>query len=278
MDRELVVLILVPSIAGPLMILAGWWTPRRPDGPCATLMERVHWRDLWMPCVPVAVFASLLMGWAMTEPEHAEAAHGLVGVLATVFTAVWVRALFRAAWSLLRCSVEQPACTVGLLRPRVRLSPALLNTLDPEAIEAARAHEEAHARHFDPLRLWLGQLVTDLQWPAAAPGERLQAWQRTLELARDEEARRHGVRGEDLAAAILAAVRLRPGMCGSGAALLGNGSRMRERIRLALAPLTSPPAKDSGRVHRAIALVVVCVGAAVAGVHLGESVMSAILR
>ncbi len=260
------------------MTLAGWWAPRRPEGTCATLMERVHWRDLWMPCVPVAVFASLLMGWAMTEPEHAEAAHGLVGVLATVFTAVWVRAVFRAASSLLRRPVEQPACTVGLLRPRVRLSQALLDTLDPDAIEAARAHEEAHARHYDPLRLWLGQLVTDLQWPAAAPRERLRAWQRTLELARDEEARRHGVRGDDLAAAIVAAARLGASMCASSAALMGNGSRLRERIRRALAPLTSPPAKDSGRVHRAIALLVMCVGAAVAGLHLGESMMRAILR
>ena len=277
-DRELVLLILVPAVAGPLMSLAGRWMPRRREGPCATSAERVRWRDLWMPCVPVAVFVALLLGWAMTEPEHAEAAHGLIAVLATVFTAVWIRALLRSAWSLLRHSAEPPACTVGLLRPRVYLSKALLDVLDPEAIEAARAHEEAHARHHDPLRLWLGQFVTDLQWPAAAPRERLQAWQRTLELARDEEARWHGVRGEDLAAAIVEAARLGPITSGSSAALLGNGSRLRERIRRALAPLTPPPPKDSGSVHRAIALLVVCLGAAVAGVQLGESLMRMLLR
>ena len=278
MDRELVLLILLPAIAGPLMSLAGLRTVQACEEECAMHAERGRWRDLWAPCVPVVVFVALLMGWAMTEPEHAEAAHGLIAVLATVFTTVWVRALFRSAWSLLRRSAEQPACTVGLLRPRIHMSRALLDALDSDAVAAAHAHEEAHVRHRDPLRLWLGQLVTDFQWPAAAPRERLSAWQRTLELARDEEARRQGVRGDDLAAAIIEAARLRVGTQGSDAALLGSGTRLCERVRRALAPLTPAPPEDSGSVHRPIALLVVCVGAALAGVHLGEPLMRALLR
>jgi beta-lactamase regulating signal transducer with metallopeptidase domain len=74
------------------------------------------------------------------------------------------------------------------LRPWVLSSPYLAKTLDDRTIEAALEHERAHARHHDPLRIWLAQLATDLQWPWPQAHKRFQLWILALELARDEEA------------------------------------------------------------------------------------------
>jgi hypothetical protein len=63
-------------------------------------------------------------------------------------------------------------------------------------------------RHFDPLRLWLAQLGTDLQWPARGARRRFRDWRAALELARDDEACERGVDGSDLAAALIEAARL----------------------------------------------------------------------
>ncbi len=41
----------------------------------------------------------------------------------------------------------------GLLRPRIIISTGLIETLDDEALSAVLAHETAHARRHDPLRL-----------------------------------------------------------------------------------------------------------------------------
>ena len=232
-----------------------------------------------MPCVPAAVFLALLIGWAQVEPEHAEAVHGAVLILAVVFVALWSRAVVRASWALLSREHNAPASTAGILRPRIRLSPALLEALDPEALEAARAHEEAHARHRDPLRLWLAQLVTDLQWPAAAPRGRLMAWQHALELARDVEARRCGVPGEDLAAAIIEAARLEKTRTRtSTVALIGNGSQLRERVSRALAPLSALPSPDRNGHWWAATLLILLASAVVLGIYVGEPRVGSLLR
>lgn len=96
----------------------------------------------------------------------------------------------------------------GVLRPRILISPRLANALQDRELEAVVEHERAHARHRDPLRLWLAQLATDLQWPWPQARVRFRAWIHALELARDEEALARGVDGADLAAAILVSVRL----------------------------------------------------------------------
>lgn len=279
MDRELVLAILAAAVAGPLLALAGFSTSRGPSHESASLAERRHWRDLWAPCFPAAVCVAALIGWALVEPERAETAHGALIVLATLFAAVWGRAMARASWALLSRAADAPASTAGILRPRVRLSPLFHRSCDPDALRAACMHEEAHARHRDPLRVWLAQLVTDLQWPAPSARKRLLAWRYALELARDEEARRRGVRGEDLAAAILVAARLGiPATRGPVVGLLNEGAGLRERIRWALAPLSTPPPDERGFPHVAMMLIALLSAATICGASCGESVMRFLLR
>jgi hypothetical protein len=127
------------------------------------------------------------------------------------------------------------AATIGLLRPRVVLAPQVREQLDAAALRAVTAHEEAHARHRDPLRLWMAQLATDLQWPLPSARRRFLAWRVALELARDDEAVARGVDGGDLAAGLLAVARLgaRVGEGGRGTRRAGSASRAAGEVMMA---------------------------------------------
>src|SRR5262249_27136200 len=144
-----------------------------------------------------------LCGWALVEPEPAEPAPPVLFLAALPFALVFMRALWRALRSATTSYNCTAIATVGLLRPRIVVSPHLAEVLDASAMAAALAHEAAHVRYRDPLRLWLAQFGTDLLWPWPMAESRLRAWRQALELARDEEARLGGVTGPDLAAAIL---------------------------------------------------------------------------
>jgi Zn-dependent protease with chaperone function len=71
----------------------------------------------------------------------------------------------------------------------VVIAPELSSSLDDAELAAVLAHAAAHARHRDPLRLWLAQLVTDAQWPAVAASARFHRWRAAVEIARDAAAR-----------------------------------------------------------------------------------------
>src|SRR5260370_31955357 len=94
------------------------------------------------------------------------------------------------------------ARTDGLIRPHIVIERDLALRLDTRELNAVHAHEQAHARHRDPLRIWLAQLVSDLQWPQPRAIARLASWRHALELSRDEEARASGVAGAHLPSAI----------------------------------------------------------------------------
>src|SRR5207247_683225 len=134
--------------------------------------------------------------------------------------------------------------TVGLLRPWIVFSPRLAKQLDDRQIEAALEHEHAHARHWDPLRIWLAQLATDLQWPWPQARERMEQWLIALELARDEEARVSGIEGTDLADAIITSARFcqNANLSAQAAALTGQAVALTERIARLLDPLCTDPA------------------------------------
>lgn len=55
-----------------------------------------------------------------------------------------------------------PACTRGILRPRIELEVALVERLTDEELVATLLHEIEHASARDPLRLWLGQVALSL--------------------------------------------------------------------------------------------------------------------
>ncbi len=239
MDREFILALL---LAGAATLIGGLVVPGSGAlGPSSgALRERMAFRRLLSPLAPAVVLLAGLAGFALVETEAVEAAEVVPTtaiLLALAFGVVVVRAVARAAVSMLRVQSTRTAAVMGLLRPHTCIAEAFARSLTAGERAAVQLHEEAHVRHKDPLRLWLGQIVADLQWPAPAAVERLAAWRFALELARDDEARSHGIEGADLAAAVLKAARIEGGQCGPMVGLTGEAAHLRERVERLLAPL-----------------------------------------
>jgi hypothetical protein len=277
MDRELVLAILVTLLCGSVLTAAGWYPVSPPQTSSAILVEQRAWRRIWLPFGPALVLFAALCGWAFVEPADAERVPtGMLWGLAPC-AVVAVRTAWRAWRSLAVAHQQQAIATVGLLRPRIVLSPHLANGLDADALRAALAHERVHASHRDPLRLWLAQLATDLLWPWPSARKRFRCWQEALEQARDEEARRNGANGPDLAAAILASIRLgRRAAFASAATLTGDEAVLAERITRLMRPLDHEQPMET-RVARLAALGVAAGLALCLGVEFGEIAVRALL-
>ncbi len=277
MEREALLATLAFLSCGTALVLLGIL-----PAPAAELAGRARepacWARLWWPLVPAAIGLAFLLGWALQEPDPAdEFLHPTILVAAAPVAVVWVRAIVRAVRALL-LRPELPASTSGLLRPRVTVSPRLAAALDDEALRAAIEHETAHARHRDPLRIWLGQVITDLQWPFPGARARFRAWLDALETARDDEARGRGVDGAALAAAVLAAARLTSASIGKAApiALTGDGRALESRIDKLLHSLPAVPVPRATARLSLVLVPLILFAAAAAGVLFGEGVVRAI--
>ena len=235
MDRELLLSLLILLVGGPLFWVAGALALRSPLLASGTASEVARWEGLWVPGGGPLAAPAGLGGWATKEPPDAGAIAPVHLLIALPVALVWLRASTRALWSVLPGRHRGPAATVGLLRPRVFLDPAFASRLDDEAHCAALAHERAHARHYDPLRLLLARLVTDLQWPIPAAQRRFKDWCHALELARDEEARRDGADSVALAAAIVTCAKFAGHGTAAFVTLGGDGEALAERIGRLLA-------------------------------------------
>ena len=251
MGRETLLTILLLLFGGlaaqPLALV-----PRRPlpeEDP--RIAERRAWLQLWLPVAPTLVVTAWLCGWALREPDPVRAHfdHGMLIAASMPFALVALRAAFRAIWVMVREPTQLPICTVGLLRPQILFSPFHARTLDEGQVRAAWAHEQAHVRHHDPLRIWLAQIATDLQWPWPWVRRRFGSWLEVLECARDDEARSRGACGVDLAAAIVATARRSTPTSqpwrsrwspSIDVALLGEARSLQTRVARLLAPLPEP--------------------------------------
>ena len=93
-------------------------------------------------------------------------------------------------------------------------------------------------------------------------------------MARDEEARRNGVSGADLAAAILASLRISRGAASLSAATLGGDmSFVAERIARLLRPLEAAAPDARRSILRLLALAGCVMSAVVLGTEFGERVV-----
>ncbi|AKU93148.1 hypothetical protein AKJ08_3535 [Vulgatibacter incomptus] len=196
--------------------------------------------------LPMAAAIFFLIGWAHTEPEQSDEIPPLSLTLAALlYGPVVVRAGIRAVRSALVRPEVSTAAAVGILRPRVVVSSEFLAGLDDEERDAVLAHEAAHVAGHDPLRLWIGQVIADLQWPLRAPALHLANWRHALGIARDEDARRAGSDGAALAAAVLKAAGYDAARSTSLAAIEGPGGALRDRVERLLAPVPTwtPPSK-----------------------------------
>jgi BlaR1 peptidase M56 len=293
MDRELVLAVLIAGLCGPTLLCFGLLplsTPATPSRERAGARERAAWLRLWLPLAPAVVLLAFLCGWALQEPDTSEARPRMVEILAVApFGLIWLRAALRAVRALLAPARKPLAATRGLFRPRAWIAPELRARLDEPALQAALAHEAAHARHFDPLRLWLAQIATDVQWPSPAAARRFATWRRALELARDEEACEQGVEGSDLAAALIEAARLAmvPDARGTAAALFappargeGDAPAFQDRVfrLLERGAAGGAPAARSRPAWVAVTLLTTVLAAVtVIGVVYGERIIAAVV-
>jgi hypothetical protein len=276
-DRELLFGVLVATLCAPSVWFFSAW-PLRSPAPGEeeiTNEEGRRWRELVSPVLPGAVIFAGLLGWAISEPADAEPASYLtVAILPAGI--VWLRAIARAIRAALPAQSHHAAATVGLLRPRVVLREGLADLLDPEALGAAKAHEEAHVRHRDPLKMWAAQMVTDLQWPCPNAGRRFRLWLHALEIARDDEAVAAGVDPLDLAKAIVTCAAAGQHSTGALSSVAGEASLLPLRVRRLLEPRAHRPPRKVGAVFIPAILGLVVV-AFISGIVFGERLVGALL-
>lgn len=280
MERESLLAILIVFLGGMTLQLFAPWPWSTSADTMSRRVERRHWLSLWWPAAPASVVAAWLCGWAVSQPDPVLDPVGPFLFIACMpFGVVVVRAVVRAVWSLARSPGESGVATVGLLRPHIVFPPQLAKRLDDRAIEAALAHERAHVRHRDPLRIWSAQLVTDLQWPWGSAQRRFTSWLGALEQARDDEARAAGVDGADLAAALVGSLRFQSSQCcTTGVGLIGRPEAVQARIARLLEPLPDTAfLGDPPLMSIAAPLVLTLVLALVLGLACGEPVIRPLL-
>jgi Zn-dependent protease with chaperone function len=279
-EREALLSLLIMFLGGVTLQSFAAWSWSTDNTSASRRLERLHWFALWWPVAPALVVAAWLCGWALSQPDPVRDPVGPFILMACVpFGIVVVRAMVRAAWSLMRSPGDCGVATVGLFRPHIVFPPQLAKRLDDRAIEAALAHERAHIRHRDPLRIWAAQFVTDLQWPWGSGQRRFTTWLATLEQARDDEARAAGVDGADLAAALVASLRFQATRrCTGGVGLIGQAEVVQTRIARLLRPLpqTALPREPSAMSIAAL-FVLTLVFATLLGVTCGERVIRPLL-
>lgn len=209
MERELTLVTLTLAACGTSVLLAGAvpLVPVRVRD--ARGLERALLARVRRPTLVALVVFAILLGWGLQEPDITpETVNPAIHVIAAIIAAIWLRALARAVFSALGAKrVTGVARTVGLLKPQALVDRTFASMLAHDELAAVLAHEQAHVRHRDPLRIWFAQLLADMQWPLPQSRSRLAAWRAALELARDDEARDEGVAGEDLASALIQAAR-----------------------------------------------------------------------
>jgi BlaR1 peptidase M56 len=280
MERESLLMVLLILLGGMALQLISAGLSARSRSKRFSEPERVAWFRLLRPLIPALLVAACLCGWALSQPDPVPDRVGpLVFIVCAPFGLIGVRALLRAGWSLLRSPDRLGIATIGLIRPQIVIAPELAGLLDDRAMRAALAHERAHVRHLDPLRIWIAQFVTDLQWPWTSAQKRFERWLAALEHARDDEARAEGIEGADLAAALVASVRFhRNTAAGACARLTGDRSALEERVARLLQPLTREPKVGTPTTLQVALLLMLALMVAVAlGVVYGERFVGTLL-
>lgn len=276
MERETLLTVLTVLLGGMALQLISAGLSARVRAKRFFEPESVAWFRLLRPLIPALLVAACLCGWASSQPDPVPHKVGpLVFIVCAPFGLIGLRALVRAVWSLLRTSDRIGIATVGLIRPRVMIEPEFAALLDDRALQAALAHERAHVRHRDPLRIWIAQIVTDLQWPWSSAQRRFETWLAALEHARDDEARAEGIDGADLATALVASVRFHCENAGViCASLIGDPTELETRVDRLLQPLAVPQDTDSPTTLQITLLLTLALFAAVAlGALYGEQLI-----
>lgn len=275
MELELVLTIIAFALFGGVVWLLA--LPVGCGGSIERTPERIAWWRLVLPLLGGALVLAFLLGWAVQEADPADERAGvLLHALALLSGGVVLRASVRAALALrLRRNAYIPIGTIGVWRPRVVVSREFRASVTDEVLAAALAHESAHVRNRDPLRIWFAQFAADLQWPVPGAAQRFSTWLLALEADRDDEALAGGVASEDLAEGILAAMRLhRAAAAPLCAQVAGDGEGIAWRVRRLFSDRAAPFASRRGVNWGVPASCVLLMTAALwLGVHYGDAVL-----
>ena len=277
MEREALLSIVASAFFGLVVWVAALSVSRAQVRPPDA--EQLAWWRLLLPLFTGSVLLAFLLGWALQEPNPADENAGIaLRVLAAFMAAIVTRALYRAGKSLrLGCDDARVAIgTVGLAKPRIIVSDEFRRAATGEVLAAALAHEAAHVRRRDPLRIWFAQLAADLQWPMPGTAHRLASWLLVLEAERDGEAVASGACAADLAEAILIAARLQCRAASTLAANVaggGDGVAWRVRRLLAPVPLRAPDAWTRTGWRACGSCTALILGAVWLGVMFGDAVL-----
>ncbi|WP_428267338.1 hypothetical protein [Haliangium sp.] len=140
-----------------------------------------------------------------------------------------------------------PACTRGLLRPRVEIDEALLERLDDDELAATLLHELEHAHALDPLRFFVAQVALSVNPLGRLLGAELARYHFAREALCDRRAVQRGADPLALARTIVAVAT--PGPTPAGTAALGGhgigGVRVRVQLLLGYAARRPEPAQRS---------------------------------
>ena len=146
MERESLLTVLMILLGGMALQLIGAGLSNLSRSKRFFEPERVAWFRLLRPLIPALLIAACLCGWALSEPDPVPDRVGpLVFIVCAPFGLLGLRALLRAASSLVRKPEQLGIATIGLIRPRILVAPELARFLDDRALQAALAHERAHA-------------------------------------------------------------------------------------------------------------------------------------
>lgn len=247
----------------------------------ATVRARVlFWLCVLPPAFALAFVAALMVpAYVAHEPYPEPEAVGLpLLALALASTAAVALALYRAAasWLATRCltaswlrraepvsieGVAVPAyrlrhstpvlAVVGTLRPRLFIAGQVMDSLSPEELEVALAHERGHLLARDTLKRAVMQICRDLL-PFIGSGSVLgRLWAEEAERTADEYAARTSAAGAlDLAAALIKIARLMPAgvrnAVPAGAFLLEGDDGLAGRVRR-LTEMAPARAASAGR-------------------------------
>ncbi len=224
----------------------------------------------WIPAAMglFAVGALCVPSYLRFEPGDTDEEIGLACLIgAGLALAIWIGALVQGLRQVLRSrrcirnfeSGGRPLVALaGILRTRLLISPAVVDALPGEQLDAALCHERAHEAAHDNLKRFLLAFT-----PGLLPGINGLAaverqWARFTEWAADDDA----VAGDADRALALASALVRVARLGSAsvplASSLLDGDDLSERVGRLLYPAVPEPARRSGSVLAA--------GAATAGI------------
>jgi Zn-dependent protease with chaperone function len=85
-------------------------------------------------------------------------------------------------------SMDPVAFTVGFYKPTIVLSTTLITILDDAELEAVIYHETAHQKYYDPLKVFVLQIISDAMWYIPLTKWSYQNYKILIELVADEYA------------------------------------------------------------------------------------------